>query len=224
MSKPYRIHSDETKQKAIKLRDDGKSYVEIGTILNITKSLARRWCDPIVAEKERQHCREYHKEWYSKDENKKKKSEYFQNRQLTHYDHIMDIKIKSRNKHRFNTQLRARLRYKNDMFFKWTGLQRQRLRSLLKINNIKKEDKIIDLLGCNREMFLDYIQKQFAEGMTWENHGKFGWHFDHIIPCDSFDLTDPIQRKKCFHYTNFQPLWWRDNLVKNNKINLENTK
>lgn len=43
--------------------------------------------------------------------------------------------------------------------------------------------------------------------MTWENHKHCGWHLDHIIPCSSFDLSDPEQQNKCFHYTNLQPLW-----------------
>lgn len=54
--------------------------------------------------------------------------------------------------------------------------------------------------------------------MSWENYGKNGWHLDHIIPLSAFDLTDPEQLKIACHYTNIQPLWARDNLVKSNKI------
>jgi len=43
--------------------------------------------------------------------------------------------------------------------------------------------------------------------MTWENQGKGGWHFDHIKPCNSFYLQDPVQQYLCFHHTNMQPLW-----------------
>jgi hypothetical protein len=52
--------------------------------------------------------------------------------------------------------------------------------------------------------------------MTKENHGK--WHIDHIKPCISFNLTDPVNNKwLCFHYTNLQPLWAEDNLKKGAK-------
>ncbi len=64
----------------------------------------------------------------------------------------------------------------------------------------------------------EHLEKQFKEGMTWENHGLYGWHIDHIIPCASFDLTDLEQQKKCFHYTNLQPLWAKENLIKGVKI------
>ena len=53
--------------------------------------------------------------------------------------------------------------------------------------------------------------------MSWKNHGKYGWHIDHIKPCSKFNLIDPTEQKKCFHYTNLQPLWAKDNLTKYNK-------
>jgi hypothetical protein len=62
------------------------------------------------------------------------------------------------------------------------------------------------------------LQSKFKEVITWENHGKYAGHIDHIIPCASFDLTDPEQQKKCFHYTNLQPLWAHENLSKGAKI------
>jgi hypothetical protein len=54
--------------------------------------------------------------------------------------------------------------------------------------------------------------------MTWDNYGKKGWHVDYILPCASFDLTKEEEQKKCFHYTNLQPLWWLDNIKKSDKI------
>lgn len=52
--------------------------------------------------------------------------------------------------------------------------------------------------------------------MSWDNYGE--WEIDHIIPCDSFDLTKEEEQKRCFHFSNLQPLWWRDNRTKGNKV------
>ena len=54
--------------------------------------------------------------------------------------------------------------------------------------------------------------------MTWDNYGINGWHIDHIIPVSKFDLTNNEAIKVCFHYSNLQPLWAKDNLKKGNKI------
>lgn len=56
--------------------------------------------------------------------------------------------------------------------------------------------------------------------MNWGNHGLEGWHIDHIIPCNAFDLSDESQQKKCFHFSNLQPLWAFENLSKGDRINL----
>ena len=57
--------------------------------------------------------------------------------------------------------------------------------------------------------------------MSWENYGYYGWHIDHIIPCSKFDLSKLEEQKKCFHFTNLQPLWALDNIKKSNKLNYE---
>ena len=74
------------------------------------------------------------------------------------------------------------------------------------------------LVGCTLDELKNHLEKQFTKGMTWKNYNYRGWHVDHIIPCSSFDLIDPEQQKECFHYTNLQPLWGKDNIKKSNKI------
>ena len=72
--------------------------------------------------------------------------------------------------------------------------------------------RTLQLLGCSIAELRAHLEQQFESGMTWENYGE--WHVDHIRPCASFDLTDPKQQEKCFHYSNLQPLWAFDNLSK----------
>jgi len=71
-----------------------------------------------------------------------------------------------------------------------------------------------EILQCSLEFFIQYIQDQFIEGMTLENYGE--WHLDHIIPIASAKTEEDIIRLN--HYTNFQPLWAKDNLSKGSKI------
>lgn len=93
-----------------------------------------------------------------------------------------------------------------------------RIRVALKSTNNKKTCNTMDYIGCSISDLKSYISNKFTEGMTWENYGSKGWHIDHILPCASFDLTDPEQQKKCFHFTNLQPLWAKENLSKGSKL------
>ncbi len=93
---------------------------------------------------------------------------------------------------------------------------RSRIRSAIKNN--QKSGRTLEILGCDILFLKVHLESKFKEGMTWENYGLHGWHIDHIRPCDSFDLSDPEQQKKCFHYSNLQPLWAKDNLSKGSRF------
>jgi len=111
-----------------------------------------------------------------------------------------------------------RNKQKTDSTYRLTKSLRVRVRSALKGKN--KSKSTMQLIGCTIDELWLHLEKQFQPGMTRENHG-FGevcWHVDHIKPCASFNLSDPEQQKICFHYTNLQPLWQRDNLSKGAKF------
>jgi hypothetical protein len=74
------------------------------------------------------------------------------------------------------------------------------------------------LVGCDMNDFIIYIESKFEPGMSWENYGRYGWHIDHIMPCAIFDLTKPEHQKRCFHFSNLQPMWESDNCRKQDNI------
>lgn len=80
----------------------------------------------------------------------------------------------------------------------------------------KKIDGTLVLVGCSWEELKRHIESRFVDGMSWARMREI--EIDHIIPCAKFDLTDPEQQRRCFHYTNLQPLWRRDNRAKGAKI------
>ena len=98
-----------------------------------------------------------------------------------------------------------------DINFKLLGNLRGRIWCALK--GICKSKKTKELLGCSIKKFRIYIQSKFTKGMSWDNYGA--WHIDHIIPCARFDFSKISEQKKCFRYTNLQPLWAKDNFIKN---------
>jgi hypothetical protein len=103
-----------------------------------------------------------------------------------------------------------------DLNYKLRATIRSRFVGALKgQRNIARAESLI---GCSLEFFRGYVEAKFTFGMSWENWGKKGWHLDHIKPLASFDMTDIGQQLEAFHYSNLQPLWWKDNLKKGAKI------
>jgi len=102
-------------------------------------------------------------------------------------------------------------KYKNDPIFALSKRLRQRIFHVLR--NYKSKSTL-EILGCSYEEFKTHIESQFTEGMSWNSLGDI--HIDHIIPISSAQTIEEIY--KLNHYTNLQPLWAKDNLVKHNKI------
>ena len=91
-------------------------------------------------------------------------------------------------------------------------LQRARINKIKNDYTLKTEKSSVEYLDCTPEYFKTYIESKFVDGMTFDNI-----HFDHIKPVSKFNFDDPDELLKCCHYTNFQPLFITDNLVKSNK-------
>lgn len=153
--------------------------------------------------KSRPKMREWVRERYAKDEE-------YRNRVILD---VRKYKANPKNKEAIQeTRKKSRQKSMQNPKFRISLNLRRRMNTVLK--NWTKDSSTIKLVGCTWEELRAHIESQFTEGMTWDNYGKQGWHLDHIVGCANFDLSDPEQQKICFHYTNLQPLWWYDNLLK----------
>lgn len=127
-------------------------------------------------------------------------------------------KKKYRDSHKIEGLAYSKGRRGSDPQFKLIGNLRHRI--WLALRGDIKSQRTIELLGCSIDQFKIYLESIWLPNMTWENYGvwkkgsQMTWHIDHIRPCSSFDLTDSKQQKVCFHYSNMQPLWAIDNIVK----------
>jgi len=102
----------------------------------------------------------------------------------------------------------------SDHLFRTIRYVRNRINKFLKSKNYKKNSKSFNLVGCSPDFFRLYIENQFTEGMSWELMGTH-IHIDHKIPLSSGKNEDEVN--KLCHYTNLQPLWAKDNLIKGKK-------
>ncbi len=86
------------------------------------------------------------------------------------------------------------------------------------LNGIKESKSWESLVNYKLEDLKKHLEKQFKEGMSWDNYGE--WHIDHIIPVSNFiiDSVESEEFKKCWDLNNLQPLWADENIKKSNKM------
>jgi hypothetical protein len=102
----------------------------------------------------------------------------------------------------------------NDNLFKLTSNIRCLIYISIKKQGYTKKTKTHKILGCSFKEFKQHLEKQFTKGMNWDNIGE--WHLDHIYPVSLAKTEEEII--KLNHYTNFQPMWAKENISKGNKI------
>jgi hypothetical protein len=147
----------------------------------------------------REHIKELHKIYWSKQENIEKRRKY--QRERRHLRKEYDLEY-------------IRNRKKNDIVFRLKIRLRSRLHKVL--NGRYKSGSAVNDLGCSPKELKEYLESLFVNGMSWDNYGE--WHIDHIRPLCSFDLTNREQFLEACNYKNLQPLWAKDNLYKGAKL------
>lgn len=136
----------------------------------------------------RDKLRNYHSEW--REKNREKLNEYKRNYEKTKKD--------------------------TDPLYRLACYTRTAIYTCLKERNMDKYSNTFDLLPYTLEELIEHLEKQFSKGMSWDNYGE--WHVDHIKPMSSYNIENPIEFDECWSLSNLQPLWGKDNLIKNNKI------
>jgi len=157
--------------------------------------------DKKYAEKNKEKLNEYHKTWSK--ENHKVLKNYHSKWRDENREHI--------NKYKRDYERKRRT---EDPKYRLGVRTRTAVWQLLKERNIDKANKTFNLLGYTIEELMIHLEKQFTDGMTWENYGE--WHVDHKKPMTLFEFhsTDDEGFKECWSLDNLQPLWEKDNLSK----------
>jgi len=101
--------------------------------------------------------------------------------------HKLEENVKKRNKRRYN-------RRQNDDEYRMYCNLSSRITKLLKSNKTTSTNQLV---GCTIKDFKLWIEHQFDSNMSWGNYGDY-WQIDHVIPCNSFDLTDPDEQNNVF--------------------------
>lgn len=153
------------------------------------------------------------KEYYlqnAEKENTRNNEYYHQNAEMVK---AKKKKYVSQNRDIINS--RERKRCQEDPLYRAISNLRRRIRGYCSSIRLEKNFTTIESIGCTAQELKIHIQGLFQDGMTWDNYGRRGWVIDHIKPLYLAKTLD--EAKKLNHYTNLQPLWWLDNLLKSNK-------
>lgn len=173
------------------------------------------------ARRNKEKRKAWRRAWSSKPENKEKKRIKSAKYRAANRDALRakfkEYYANSRVEYNARSAARRKIRLATDPQYALSKNLRIRVYSALKRRGIKKSEKTNELVGCTIEFLKGYIESKFKPGMSWDNYRWDVWHIDHIKPCHAFDLTNKEDRKACFHYTNLQPLWAKENMIKNKK-------
>ena len=173
----------------------------------------------------RENNKEKQREWYQNNKEKILEWEriYKQKYRKKHREKVLKQakKYRENNKEKIREYLKVytKKRYATDPCFKLRHSISARVGKEMRKYLTTKKESSINYLGCSMKKLKEHLESKFDTNMTWDNWSIHGWHIDHIIPSSSFDLTKEEEQKKCFHYTNLQPLWAKDNMAKSNKLN-----
>jgi hypothetical protein len=107
-------------------------------------------------------------------------------------------------------RMKRRIKRRCDPQIKINRLIKKSVKRSLRSQGIDDHQQI--RTGCSRKFLVQYLEQQLPPWCTVIDRN--GWHLDHIRPIASFDLTDPKQRRACWHYTNLRMIPGSENIQK----------
>jgi len=173
----------------------------------------------------REKLKEYYKKYYKKNdskikdnvkkyklENREKSKEYYKKHYQNNKEEInkKNKEYQKKNKERMNKH--RRIRQLNDPLFKLRCALSSNICCSLKRQGYSKETKTYDILKCEYDFFMTWLNGVASNGYTY---GIGDLQLDHVIPISLAETEDESYLLN--HYSNFQLLSADENLTKGNR-------
>ena len=164
------------------------------------------------------------KKYYSNKEFRDEKLSYQAQYREENLDKIKDYEKNNRDK--INARARDYLpkRRARDLDFRLRERCRIMVYKALTRKGVMRSMRTKELIGCDNKFLKKHLESLFIDDMSWKNWNQYGWHIDHIRPCESFDFESIEQRKVAFNWRNLQPLWASENTSKQHRYSEEDEK
>ena len=191
----YKNHKEEHKKYS---KEYNKIYVRPQVSIDRHKEKTKEW-----KQNNKEHIREYARKY----DNEHRKEKIKNNR---------DWRNKNKDKVK-KYQQRDYKKRANDPLLRLQRNTRNMLNDAFRKHKYKKSLKSKEILGCDVDVFVEYLLQTFKNtyGYEWDKIEPV--HIDHIIPLVTANSKEDVI--KLCHYTNLQLLKAEDNLEKNDRLN-----
>jgi len=179
-----------------------------------TNRKARQEYDKMRYIRDKEKIDKRNNEWMKKNKHKFRKylDKYYSNpEKILRRKEISRKWYKNKNKIEYRKHKRKWENNKRDNDIQFRLKKNLRVRIIQAFNKFSSTGKI--RVSKDYDINYDKIIKKLMNELPVNPDDK-DYHIDHIIPCCSFDLTDPEQVKECFAPENHQWLLAKDNLSK----------
>lgn len=139
---------------------------------------------------------------------KEKKAEYDKRYRENHKEVLKDKKKQEYAKNK-DAYIQRAIKNQNTLIGKLKHNIRTRIGNAI----ARRSNSSKDLIGCDIDYYIKYLECFFTDEMTWANYGTF-WHIDHVKPLCTFDLHKEENQLLAFNWKNTRPLTAYDNLAR----------